>query len=274
MTPTAVTDALLHHLVTSSRAEGTGQFAVAAAITDDSRLLLCGHTTKDFDQEWDLPGGMVLPGETLTSALDRILASGYGLDIVSIPGYLGSHDRIGADEMTRTFVFTAICAGPQQICQYAQIPHRWAEPASLPGRLSQDLARLADLAVTGNAGPPGPWQLVTALRAWSKGIYCQEAATELIINHGTWLRRDDFTRQFIRTHADPGDNITAAIDWDEAVTALQAGNLTCSSSEAAILHLAASLATEAAVSLRNAITGLDNANLHLLINAVRHAGGQ
>jgi hypothetical protein len=82
----------------------------------------------------------------------------------------------------------------------------------------------------------------------------RRTAAELIINHGTWLRRDDFTRQFIHTQAGPGDSITAAIDWEQAVTALQAGNLTCSSSEGAILHLAASLATEAAVSLRHAIT--------------------
>ena len=64
------------------------------------------------------------------------------------------------------------------------------------------------------------------------------------------------------------------IDWDEAIAALQAGKLPCSSSEAAILHLAASLAAAAPVSLRNAITGLDQANLHLIINAVRHAGGR
>ena len=277
MTPAAVTDALLHDLVTSSRAEGTDQLAIAAAITDGSRVLLCGHTTQDFDQEWDLPSGPTLPGETLTGALDRILACGYGLDIVEIPGYLGSHDRIRDGETIRTFVFTATCADPQQICQHAQIAHCWAEPASLSGQVSQDLARLADLAVAGTANvteaPPGPWQLTAALRASSKGMYCEEAATELIISHGTWLRRADFTRQFIRIQDAPPCNATAVIDWDEAITALQAGNLPCSSSEAAILHLAASLATAAPVSLRHTIIGLDRANLHLIINAVRHAGG-
>jgi ADP-ribose pyrophosphatase YjhB (NUDIX family) len=120
MTPAAVTSALLHDLVTSSRAEGTGQFAVAAAITDGGRVLLCGHTTGDFDQEWDLPSGIVLPGETLTSALDRVLACSYGLDIADIPGYLGSHDRIRDGDTTRTFAFTATCADPAQICQHAR----------------------------------------------------------------------------------------------------------------------------------------------------------
>ena len=120
MTPALVTDFLLHNLVTSSRAEGTSRLAVAAAITLDDRILLCGHTTPDFDQEWDLPGGQALPGETLTSALDRTLACDYGLDIVEIPRYLGSHDRIHHGETIRTFAFTATCADPLQICQHAQ----------------------------------------------------------------------------------------------------------------------------------------------------------
>ena len=78
MRPAAVTDSLLHDLVTSSLAEGRDQFAVAAAVILDDRILLCGRDTGDFDREWDLPGGMALPGETLTSALDRILACDSG----------------------------------------------------------------------------------------------------------------------------------------------------------------------------------------------------
>lgn len=276
MTPSPVTGALLHDLVTFSRAEGTDQLAVAAAITIDDRILFCGHATEDFGQEWDLPGGMALPGETLTEALTRILACGYGLDIMEIPDYLGSHDHIHAGQTTRTFVFTATCADPQQICQQAQVAHCWADPASLPGQVSQDLARLADLAVLQTAvtaAGPGQWQLTAALRACSQGMYCEEAATELIISHGAWLRKDDFTEQFILTQAEPDGRITTVIDWDEAIAALQDGNLPCSSSEAAILHLAASLATASRVSLRHAIIGLDQANLHLIINAVRHAGG-
>ena len=278
MTPALVTDFLLHDLVTSSRAEGTSRLAVAAAITLDDRILLCGHTTPDFDQEWALPGGPALPGETLTSALDRTLACDYGLDIVEIPRYLGSHDRIHHGETIRTFAFTATCADPLQICQHAQIAHCWADSASLPDQISQDLARLADLAVQATASrtgdPPRQWQITAALRACSKGMYCEEAATELIISHRSWLLRDDFTGQFILTRAGEAGGITAVIDWEEALTALRAGHLPCSSSEAAILHLAASLATASPVILRHVITGLDQANLHLVINAVRRAGGQ
>ncbi len=106
-------------------------------------------------------------------------------------------------------------------------------------------------------------------------MYCDQAATELIISHRTWLTRDDFTGQFIRTHAGPsGDATTAVIDWDQAITALRAGKLPCSGSEAAILLLAASLATTSQVNLRDTITGLDQANHDLITSAVRHASGR
>jgi hypothetical protein len=96
----------------------------------------------------------------------------------------------------------------------------------------------------------------------------------LLIRHGSWLRRDDFTAQFILAGTEPGGSTTAAINWEEAITALHAGDLPCSSSEAAILGLAASLATATPVALGHALTGLDQANLYLVINAIRNAGGQ
>ena len=276
MRPAAVTDSLLHDLVMSSLAEDRDQFAVAAAVILDDRILLCGRDTGDFDREWDLPGGMALPGETLTSALDRILACDYGLDTTQVRAYLGSYERVHGEEVIRVFVFTASCADPLQICLHARIAHCWADPASLPEQTSQELARLTDLAMQAAepAGAlPGRWQLTAALRAGSKGMYCDQAATELLIRHGSWLRRDDFTARYILIGTSQAGDITAAIDWEEAITALHAGDLPCSSSEAAILGLAASFATATPVVLRHAITGLDQANLHLVTNAIRDAGG-
>ena len=276
MRPAAVTDSLLHDLVMSSLAEGRDQFAVAAAVILDDRILLCGRDTGDFDREWDLPGGMALPGETLTSALDRILACDYGLDTTQARAYLGSYERVHGEEVIRVFVFTASCADPLQICRHARIAHCWADPASLPEQTSQELARLTDLAMQAAepAGAlPGRWQLTAALRAGSKGMYCDQAATELLIRHGSWLRRDDFTARYILIGTSQAGDITAAIDWEEAITALHAGDLPCSSSEAAILGLAASFATATPVVLRHAITGLDQANLCLVITAIKDAGG-
>ena len=276
MRPAAVTDSLLHDLVMSSLAEGRDQFAVAAAVILDDRILLCGRDTSDFDREWDLPGGMALPGETLTRALDRILACDYGLDTTQVRAYLGSYERVHGEEVIRVFVFTARCADPLQICRHARIAHCWADPASLPEQTSQELARLTDLAVQAAepAGAlPGRWQLTAALRAGSKGMYCDQAATELLIRHRSWLRRDDFTARYILIGTSQAGDITAAIDWEQAITALHAGDLPCSSSEAAILGLAASFATATPVVLRHAITGLDQANLYLVTNAIRDAGG-
>ena len=66
----------------------------------------------------------------------------------------------------------------------------------------------------------------------------------------------------------------AAIDWEAAITALDAGELPSSAGEKRMLRLAASLADQAHVSLGDAITGIDEHNVGLLIKSVRHASGR
>ena len=85
---------------------------------------------------------------------------------------------------------------------------------------------------------------------------------------GTWLARDDFTRYIYRGAG------TAAIDWEAAVAALDAGELPSSGGEKRILRLAASLAGQATVGLGEAITGIDDHNVGLLVKAVLHASGR
>ena len=110
--------------------------------------------------------------------------------------------------------------------------------------------------------------LPTALRAGAEGLYALEASTGLIIAHGTWLTRDDFTC-FIH-HG----TATAAIDWEAAAATLEAGGLPSSGGERRMLRLAASLAGQATVILGDAITGIDGRNTGLLVKAVLHASGQ
>ena len=110
--------------------------------------------------------------------------------------------------------------------------------------------------------------LPVALRAGAEGLCALEAATGLVIAHGTWLARNDFAR-FIHTGTG-----TAAIDWEAAIGALDAGRLPCSGGEQRMLRLAASLGCGIPVSLGDAITGIDDHNVGLLVTAIRHASGR
>jgi hypothetical protein len=118
--------------------------------------------------------------------------------------------------------------------------------------------------------------LVAALRACATGLYPLEAATELFISNGTFLHRHDFTSRFIEQGTSISDGTTpmAAIDWNAAITALQAGEVSCSGGERRILLLSASLAVGIPVDLRDTATGLDDANVARLLTAIRHASGK
>jgi hypothetical protein len=117
-------------------------------------------------------------------------------------------------------------------------------------------------------------QLSAALRAAATGLHPDEAGTGLIISHGAFLRRDDFTRH-VETAACISDGTPMAwIDWDAVITALDSGHLPASGGEQRIVRIAASLAAGHPVSLRDAIPGLDQRNLGLVTTAIRHAAGQ
>ena len=71
----------------------------------------------------------------------------------------------------------------------------------------------------------------------------------------------------------PGARTMAAVDFEAAAGALAAGALACSSGEGHMLRLAASIAAGMPVDLREALTGLDEANSGLVAAAVLHAAG-
>jgi len=118
--------------------------------------------------------------------------------------------------------------------------------------------------------------LAGALRACASGILPAGAGAGLLIDCGSWLQRQDFTSQFVTTAEDASDGATlmAAIDWQAAITALDHGQLPCSSGERHMLKLAASIAAGTPVSLSDALTGIDHRNASLLTAAVLHANGQ
>ena len=220
MTTAEVTAKLLHHLVTGSHAEGITELAVEAAIgheDNDGQILLVADPGKDFaDDSWQLPAGLVLPGQTLTDALPPAVAA-IGLSIQDVTGYLGHHDRPGDQATMRVFRFAVTVTDPGAICRHAGTGHHWAfsEDLNCP---AADTASVPSKAATMPAGAEPP--LAGPLRAWARGIYPDEAAVELLISHATFLRRVDFTSRFISTHASGDGTVLAAIDWTAAITAL------------------------------------------------------
>ncbi len=110
---------------------------------------------------------------------------------------------------------------------------------------------------------------------WAKGLFTAEAAVELLIGHGSWLYREDF----LEIAVDSGRGITsgavmAAVDFEAAARALEAGVLPCSGGEGRVLRIAASIAAGVPVDLREAVTGLDENNAVLAAAAVLHAAGR
>jgi hypothetical protein len=116
--------------------------------------------------------------------------------------------------------------------------------------------------------------LIAALRAHPAGLHPDQAGTELLICHGGILLRQDFAG-FVPTGTSISDGTTlmARIDWDAALSALYHGQLPLCGGERRILTLAASIAAGTLVCLRDALPGLDNRNLELLVTAIRRAAG-
>jgi hypothetical protein len=118
-------------------------------------------------------------------------------------------------------------------------------------------------------------RLAEALLACASGIRHLEAGTSLLIECDGWLHREDLTSRFITTDTSISDDATllASIDWEAAITALQAGELPASSGERRMLLLAASIAGGIPVSLSDTLPGIDHRNASLVVKAIAHATG-
>jgi ADP-ribose pyrophosphatase YjhB (NUDIX family) len=265
MTPAAVTGTLLHDLVTGSHAEGITALGVETVIEHDDAVLLVAEPGPDFDDTWQLPGGPVLPGQTLTDALHPAAAA-IGLTIDEVTGYLGHHDHPGAQAPTRVFRFAVTVTDPGAICRHAGTGHRWAEDLDCPP------VRAARLPATINTPAATDPPLAGQLRAWARGIYPDEAGVELLVGHAVFLHRADVTSRFITTPASSDGTPLAVIDWPAVIAALD-GSLPCSGGENRMLRLAASLAAGIPVSLRDVLTGIDGRGTQLVLQAVLHASG-
>jgi len=111
-------------------------------------------------------------------------------------------------------------------------------------------------------------RLVEALHEHAVGITAATAAIDLVAAHRVWLTRPDFTPfiQHGRCHSTGAP--MATIRWRAAITTLGQGRLPCSSSEADILHIGASLGAGVPVRLRDVLGCLDHRNIAHVIRAI------
>jgi hypothetical protein len=85
-----------------------------------------------------------------------------------------------------------------------------------------------------------------------------EAGTSLLIDCGGWLRREDFTRRFIITGTSVSDGTAmASIDWEAAITVLDAGRLPGGGGDAASCGWPRVSPRDTPFSLYDTLPGLD-----------------
>jgi hypothetical protein len=114
-----------------------------------------------------------------------------------------------------------------------------------------------------------PDQLVALLRASSAGSYGTEAAAQLLCGHRSLLGRPDLLAACVEYDHD-GATPDAWVSWDAIPAYINRAAL--SSSETNILRLVAELAgTDTGVPLDALLSGLDDGNAHLVLDALAHA---
>jgi hypothetical protein len=117
-------------------------------------------------------------------------------------------------------------------------------------------------------------QLACLLRDAADGMCADVAAVGLIARHGHFLHDPAFRRIIAAGSSITTGQPLAVIRWNAAIHALESGKLPCSSSEQAILRIAASLAEPSiAVRLRDNLGNLDRHNITLVTDAISAANG-
>ena len=128
----------------------------------------------------------------------------------------------------------------------------------------------------GGPSAAAPEELAATLRAGARGLFAEEAAVELVLRHGYWIGREDFTGRFVHGQAGPelaGDRRAAVTGWRGAVEGLERGELPCSGSELSVLKIAAGLGGGCPVRLGLVLGGFDHVNIALVAGAVLRANG-
>lgn len=115
-------------------------------------------------------------------------------------------------------------------------------------------------------------ELSELLKLGTHNLYYAEAAVQLLIRHGYWLKQPEF-RRFIEVF----DHLTpacAGISWADAAAVLDRGELQAIDQEAAnVLRIAASLATFYQLSFRDVMERLSPEAMKHAAEAMMYAAG-
>ena len=117
-------------------------------------------------------------------------------------------------------------------------------------------------------------QLALLLEDTAIGICADTAAVTLITGHDHFLHQPGFRRLVAAGSSICSGQPAAVIRWRAAIHALDTGRLPCSTSEQAVLRIAASLGDDTIpVHLRQVLGGLDRRNITLVTAAITAANG-
>lgn len=102
-----LTPAFECQLVDAAIGNGVDRLVVAAVVVRGERVLLLRRKPGDFmGGLYELPSGVVEPGETLAAALHREVAEETGLQVSGVSAYLGHFNYMsGGGRATRQFNF-------------------------------------------------------------------------------------------------------------------------------------------------------------------------
>ena len=113
-------------------------------------------------------------------------------------------------------------------------------------------------------------RLIELLMEGASGVYLHEAAVRLIARYGYWLHDESF-RSFLVPYGEPPEAI--GIRWEDAVAALDRGEIVADDEETKVLRIAASIATFYRISLRDCVEGLDASTVKHVTEAIMYADG-
>ena len=138
-----IADDLEEELLTAARQESIERFVVAAVICRDGQVLLLKRRQDDFlGGLFELPGGVVEPGESLNQALAREVSEETGLLLKGVEGYLGFFEySSGSGVLTRQFNFQISVTESQSVKLSEHDDFVWAGPNVLESLPVSDATR-------------------------------------------------------------------------------------------------------------------------------------